>query len=246
VYSLTSTRKPTLIASMRASYGLSGWCRIDDDLDLPGPLYVRLRNVGGNVQVSEIYVDGRGEAIKPAAIRNLPLRQIEEWIAGDYPRGRLNVPGPDLSRLASSHATIWGRGTYAGRHCDECGGPVKRSKPHPPYGEQALTDWVALSWYAQYPGSGIPQSSSKGPKPGTPVPQPDLPRLDPPAGTRILSDDYLLAVKDAYAAAVANGLPPAKTLAPMAGVDVRTIHRWVSIARSRGLMDPPTKMGRPA
>jgi hypothetical protein len=224
---------------VQISFGNGGWCLVDADIDLPGRLYVRITEVEGQPRLTELYIDGRGERISPRALRSLPLAAIEEW-ASDGAARRRGVASPDLSRLASHYATWWDSRTYAGRHCDACGGPVRGKHPLPS-GERAMTDWPAMSWYAQGPESGIGQSPMGRERDHA---KPPKLKLDPPEDGR-LTDEFLRSVALAYEAAIARLIhAPAKKLGTLAGVSDRTVHRWVYLARKRGLMAPAKHKGR--
>lgn len=58
------------------------------------------------------------------------------------------------------------------------------------------------------------------------------PRLKRPAGRR-LDDGFYRRVAEAYRGAVANGLPPAKTLAADSDTPPGTVNRWIAGARQR-------------
>jgi hypothetical protein len=243
LYNLTTTRVGGLTALVQISYGNGGWCLVEPDADLAGRLYVRVSDVQGQPRLTELYIDGRGERISPRALRSLPLAAIEEW-AGEGSATRRDVAGPDLSRLASHYGTQWGTGAYSGEHCANCQAPLRGIKQvTDPLPDRALVDWVALSWFAQHSlldGYNIPQSPmGREHKRTTPA---EL-KLDPPEDGR-LSDEFLRTVAKAYVAAVGRRLPPAKTLAQLAAVSPRTVHRWCYIARKRGLMDPASSRGR--
>jgi hypothetical protein len=66
---------------------------------------------------------------------------------------RSQTPGPDLHRLAAHYATTWGKSAYDGWQCDTCGGPIKGLRGR----ILAVRNWVAESWFAQLPDSGIRQ-----------------------------------------------------------------------------------------
>jgi hypothetical protein len=70
------------------------------------------------------------------------------------------------------------------------------------------------------------------------------PRLERPASRR-LDDAFYARVADAYRGAVANGLPPSKTLAEDSGTPPGTINRWIAEARKpeRGYL-PPAERGK--
>ncbi|MCW2736099.1 hypothetical protein [Nocardioides sp.] len=206
---------------MRASEGNGGWVEVeDDDLGLPGRTYVRLSDVDGIDRVTEIYIDGRGEAIQPGAIRRFPLAVLEQWLSTWSSKARRGVAGPDLSRLASHFGTTWG---------DR---------------QATIHNWVALSWFAQYPKSDIRQprmgDRSRNAAP-TELVLPPLRLQAPEAG---LTDGFLSDVGKAYDAAIARGLPPAVTIADLAGVTKKTAQSWIYKARKRGLMLPAKSKGR--
>jgi hypothetical protein len=240
---------------MQARVGHGGWCRIDkdpeneNDPDLPGPMYVRLSNVGGNVVITEMYIDGRGERVKPGVLRKLNTSEIEQWLSSAYPRKQLGVPGPDLSRLAETYSTTWGPAMYAGAHCENCDGPVMGH--HGPDGRpRAVTDWLALSWLAQIPETGIKQPRRRARSHDrAAIPHSEMPRLEEPTRRRI-PDEWLLTLRSAYEWCVANGKSPAKTIAAHLGMDdeagQRKVQNWIALARKRGLMPRPPRPGRPA
>ncbi len=67
------------------------------------------------------------------------------------------------------------------------------------------------------------------------------PRLKRPAGRR-LDDDFYREVAEAYRAAVAHGLQPAKTLAEDSDTPLGTVNRWIARARrdEPGFLPPAT------
>ncbi len=69
----------------------------------------------------------------------------------------------------------------------------------------------------------------------------ERPRLVRPDGHK-LDDDFYAQVAAAYTAAVAAGLPPAKTLADESGVPQGTVNRWIAKAREKHL--PSTTAGK--
>lgn len=248
-YCELATSRATL-ALVRISYGNGGWVRVDA-IGLPGPFYVRFgQDEMGRWRAIEIYVDGDGESLSSATLR-LPLADIEAAVLedGEHLSIRSGVPGPDLRRLAAHFSTTWGASTYAGLHCDRCGGPVK-GRTHRPEGEvRAVQNWVAESYFAQYPNDAFPEPATRIKQ----VPMPkrtdppasgfeELPPLDPPAGRR-MTNEFLRELTHAYAIAAKNGTPPAPAIASVTGVSPRTVHKWISAARQRGIM-PPGQRGR--
>ena len=69
------------------------------------------------------------------------------------------------------------------------------------------------------------------------------PRLKRPKSRRELDDSFYERVGVAYTAAVAHGLPPAKTLAAESDTPPGTVNRWIAEARRRGHL-PPAQPGK--
>ncbi|MGW5742894.1 hypothetical protein [Amycolatopsis sp. NPDC003861] len=227
---------------MRIGYGNGGWVRVDG-IGLPGQVYARFaQGTDRRWRITELYVDGEGEPLPLAAIRQLPIDALEAAMleGPESVESRSNVAGPDLHRLAAHYATTWGSGTYSGRHCSSCGGPVRGRAHEGP--EKSLSNWVAESWFAQFAESGVRQASMpQAPEPPA-AEADDFPVLDPPQGSRI-TDDFLVRIRSAYALCLRRGLPPAPTIAELTAVSPRTVHKWVYTARARGIM-PPGQRGR--
>lgn len=68
-----------------------------------------------------------------------------------------------------------------------------------------------------------------------------LPAIKAPEGR--LTDGFLQDVAAAYRWYTAAQQPPAPSISELAGVPVRTVHRWVYEARKRGIL-PPARAGR--
>lgn len=165
--------------------------------------------------MTELYIDGRGSPLSARALREFPVQGLEHWAASMRERvDRLNVAGPDLSRLAAYFATRFGKAQH----------------------------WVADSWRAQYDDSGVRQAPMPRENFNDESDLPEV-SIDVPEDGR-LSDQFLSDVARAYAIAVARREAPANAIASAAGVSPRTVHRWVYTARKRGLMDPATSRGR--
>lgn len=220
---------------MRASFGNDGWVGIDD-VELPGPLYVRVReSTDGRLRISEIYLDGSESdtEIDTAGLRSIPFARIETLINAhrDAVVRGMRQPGPDLATLASYFRTSFGN--------------VER---------QIVNDrnWVVTSFAAQYPQSSLDDAG--------------LPRITRPRRQRRpwqvvseekdfrltrgpddgLTDEFLRNVARAYAAAVARGESPNKAIAEQVGYganSTRSVERWVYLARQRGIM-PRGKKGQ--
>lgn len=211
---------------MRASYGSGGWVSIDD-LDLPGPLYVRFRDDAGRLRVSELYLDAsRGpNFIDAQDIQSLPFRQIEAAINywEEYLGFRLNEAAPDLSTLASYYATTF-------TNFDE---PL------------ADGNWVVGCIASQYIPPGEKKATTTNGQPVMRVPHArrQWKFRETDEGFRLtsrptegLTDEFLYEVARAYTAAVARGERPNKAIAEQTGYPVKTAQRWVYTARLRGIM----------
>jgi hypothetical protein len=221
---------------MRLSYGNGGWVRVDG-IGLPGPLYVRFANDDrGRWRAVELYIDGHDTPLSTAMLRQLRLDLLEAAVLqDDNMAARSQTPGPDLHRLAAHYATTWGKSAYDGQHCDTCGGPIKGVRGR----ILALRNWVAESWFAQLPDSGIRQVPMPREPRALDAELEELPAIEPPAGHR-MTDDFLYTVARAYALAALKGLAPAPAIAEQAGVSPRAVHKWVYTARKRGIMPPGT------
>lgn len=228
---------------MELHYGHGGWVRVTDDA-LPGDLYLRLApDERGRWRTADFYLHGAWRPVVAADLRELDLSGIEEAILGDLDvlEREAGIHGPDLETLAASFATSYGSGVYGGRHCEECAAPLRGVSARTP--ERWSGDWVALSWFAQYDGNPIRRPKIEPTDrhhwaPGA------VPRLQRPVGG--LTDEFLEHVASAYRQAVLEGKHPAPELARQvgSGTSARTIHKWVSIARQRGIMPPASRQGR--
>jgi len=231
---------------MKLRGGNGGWAVFEAlDLGLPGRTYVRLTEVDGVDRVTELYVDGRGEPIRPGYFRNFPLAEIEQWLAG-FGGGftaRREVAGPDLSRLASYFAHTWGG--YRGN----CNAPLKGRRSDKGLGDRAIDNWAELAYISQYeatfsevhvkqPPMGDGRQNSEWDE----IEAPEV-RLEYKSGQR-LTPAFLSDVATAYDAAIARGLAPAETISKLVNVDRKTAQSWIYKARKGGLMPPAKSKGR--
>ena len=220
---------------VRASFGHGGWVGLDG-LDLPGPLYVRLRPDPNNrLRIKEFYIDAsQGEAaISHAALRELPLGQIEAWINAhrEQVERKASRPSPDLSK----YATFFSSGfDYArsveGRHW------VAIS-----FAEQLPDDRLEAGHVPEFPRVERVERAWRDARDSKEEAEFRLPPGGPPNG---LTDDFLQDVAKAYAAAVARRERPNVALAKQTGAPVKSVQRWVYTARQRGIM-PRGSRGRP-
>jgi hypothetical protein len=235
---------------VRIKFGKGGWVQVDG-IGLPGPLYARfVFDEEGRPRASEIYVDGDGQTLSTAILRQLRLDLLEAAVLedGGHLQESSRVPGPDLRRLAAHFGTSWGSLTYDGQHCDRCGGPVKGGLWRRRQGRtEAMQNWVAESFFAQMSDAAFPELPARikqvpMPKKSRPPGEEaeELPVLEPPAGRR-MTDDFLREVARAYAVAARKGRPPAPSIAEVAGVTDRAVHKWIYTARKRGIMPPGTR-----
>lgn len=194
----------------------NGWVEV---IDLPvlgeRRLYVRLQpDAAKRLKVTELFVDGDGQALPAALFRELPIEQIEGYANGIAEKilNTMKYPGPPMAILASHHATV--------------------------FGSRAAKHWVAQAYFSQLFGSDLPKATKRA-KRGSPSALNRPPKLQVPAGSR-LSDEFLSDVAAIYKWAIANNLPPAPAIFAETGggVSIRTIQGWVAKSRKRGMLLP--------
>jgi hypothetical protein len=208
---------------MQISYGYAGWIRADD-IDLPGPLYLRLRpDERGRWRVTELYLDGRDAPVTGAMLRQLPLAAIESIAQKDGDDQHLarqdEYPGIQMSVMASHYATpaSWPAGTP---------------------GEDWLDDMLA----SQIKRGGAPTPIKRARDPKIRTPMADNSPLSAPGGR--VTDEFLRELARRYMALVERGeRGPAVTLAKQAHVTVHAVRKWVYMARQRGIL-PPGRRGQ--
>jgi hypothetical protein len=223
------------LLDMRLWYGYGGWIRVQSE-DSPGWAYLRLADDGhGGWRTRELYVNAGENVIPAVALRKLPLAKIEALAVQGEGREhldkRMRSPGPQLSVMAESFTT-----RYIGKrgNCETCGSPVD-----PKHGR--CLDWLETSWWAQFDQPDVqvrvrqPNRRPRAKPDERKAPPEPSPLSSPDDG---LTDEFFKQVRAAYDAAVNAGRPPAPTLAEQAGTTVRTVHRWVYLARKRGIMQP--------
>lgn len=220
---------------MRASIGNDGWVAVDD-VGLPGPLYVRVApQPDGRLRLVELYLDASqsGSPLAGDDLRQLPIGRIEGLVNdnADAVRARLGLPAPDLSTLASYYGYTFGD---LGREIES-------------------RDWVGLSFACQFDQDAYAEPLSELPSFARPSKQArawdgvrevesDFRLTSGPADG--LTDAFLNDVRRAYAAALARGERPNVSIAEQTGAPLKTVQRWVWIARQRGIM-PRGRRGVP-
>src|SRR6266699_377628 len=100
-----------LETTVRAAVGNGGWVAFEGN-GFPAGTYARFGLDGrGRLEVRELYLapDGR---LDPAVLRRLPLVTMEALVGNPDLRqavvARLELPGPDLRRLAAHFASGFG------------------------------------------------------------------------------------------------------------------------------------------
>jgi hypothetical protein len=207
--------------------GNAGWvrCAVDGRV-----LYLRLcPDARGRWVVREMVLDAsEGDAITPRAMVKLPLASIESFVntdtpTRDYLRDHVDTGSPvggpasggsNVAVLVSHFATTFGPKTDPARN------------------------WAAAAQESTMPGAQRVRKQ----RPPRRVPPDTSYRLSAP--TAGLTPEFLGNVGRAYAAAVARGEAPNKTLASDAMVPIRSIERWVYLARKSGIMPPARKGSR--
>lgn len=193
--------------------GDGGWFLLARQQGLPGPrTYVRMAPVAGRLRAVELYVDGDGQPLAQSKIGEVALSRVEAE-AGDLVRQHGVVPmgtAPEMSVLASHLGATWA----------------------PPRAGDPPQHWVAEAYLARNGAAGVARPKRK---PLGRLFELEQDILDGPPVDG-LTDGFLGRVASSYATAVRQGLPPAPTLAGQAHVSPRTVHRWVRLARERGIM----------
>jgi hypothetical protein len=217
---------------MRISVGNGCWVAIDD-LGLPGPLYVRFGGTDdtGRLRVTEFYLDAsqnRETPIEAGDLRELPLSGIEAVVNAELAevvRKRADHPAPDLGTLASYFVTTFGN---LPREVDN-------------------HNWVATSFAAQYNravwvGAGFaPVPRVRRKERSTSIREVDAEYRIQEGPVDGLTDDFLSQVARAYAAALARGERPNRTIAQQLNYPLKSVQRWVYTARLRGIMPRGTR-----
>ena len=233
---------------MRISIGNGGWVGVDG-LDLPGPLYVRVRAVDGRLRIVELYIDASdgADAIDARDLRELPLSQVEAFInafAEDVTM-RADLISPDLSTLASYYATAFGRtaqqvaegnwvvSSFAAQQVRAFGADRAVLR-----GDQLLTEDDATAALAADPGLGrvmwvARAERAKGWR-GVRSSEREFRMTAGPVDG--LTDAFLHDLARAYRAAVARGERPNVAIAEQTRYPVKSVQRWVYTARQRGVM----------
>ena len=214
---------------VKAVIGNGGWVALDG-LDLPGPLYVRVRDDAGRLRITELYLDAsRGSSfIEAQDIRDLPVRVIETFLNyyGDGIRDRMKIPAPDLSTLASYFGTTFMRYEELIAEGNWVAASLAGQDLLSPGQKRGITEKqrapVMRVPHARRRWSGIREADegfrlTAGPTEG-------------------LTDDFLHDVAHAYAAAVTRGEKPNVSIAEQVGYPLKTVQRWVYTARLRGIM----------
>jgi len=210
----------------QVSVGNGGWCRWEAAGGEEG--YVRVRLIGERLAVSELYF-GRDNGITATALRQIPIADIEASVNHEtlrsYVISRLDLPGVDLATAASFYAHTFGK--------------------HPGH-------WVGDMLWSQYDpaffeGTGIePPKRPTRPRKGRPVEVESLaePRLTIPTSTPY-PDAFYRQVARVYASLAAAHRNPAALIfdANPTIENVTTVHRWVRVCRSKGLL-PPAQRGK--
>lgn len=204
------------------SYGNGGWVRYRSSRSALAA-YVRYIDRDGRLEPAELYLEQVDAGVLDSnSLREIPLGEINAWVNAEpaLVRDRLGIAAPDLRRAARHYSTTtWG---------------------HP----DKVLHWVAAMYWAQIPGSGIPQAPLPKVKPFAPVEvEPVDPALNvPPA--RPYGDDFYAQVADVYRALSLIERSPAGAIADANGVPITTAHRWVKVARQRGLLEPARRQKR--
>jgi hypothetical protein len=233
---------------VQVTFGNGGWVALGGlDPELPGPVYIRFREINGRMRMTEFYLDASGSegGIEAEDLRAFPVRQVEALVNEDAVQLKHfeQRPAPDLSVLASYFTTDI-------RDVVDLADQVGKG------------NWVVASLVAQQ----LPPSEEQGTVFGSP--QGGGHQLTPGeqagAGFAVmrvrrrlanwevrevdtsyrlergpddgLTNEFLSTIARAYNAAIARGESPCKAIAGQTGHGKRTVERWVYTARQRGIM----------
>lgn len=217
------------MVTMRMHVGLAGWARFDDSR-LPGALYVRWAPADtGRLTARCLHVE-TPDGIDAADIRDMPWREYESW-ANDI-RGEITKRLGDacatngMPQLAQAFSTVYDPG-------------------------QVASDWVAAAYWSDFE----PEARDTA---GLGHLNPPKPARTRTRGTRRdtgyrltrgpldgLTDEFMGDLSRAYHAAVGRGERPNRAIYESLDgqYPIRTIERWVYLARQRGIMPPARKRG---
>lgn len=193
----------------RLSIGNAGWVRWETD-DLPNGVLVRFDSVDGRLDPAEIYL--HNDRLDARTLREIPLGEITRWVNApdvcQHVLARMELPGPDLSTLASFYATS--------------------------FGSRAPDHWVRRSFEAQVRDSGEPIAPPAR-RYGLAVERrsaTSLHRLRVPT-SRPYPDEFYARIATAHSEGATRN-----DIAQATGVPPTTVDRWVKEARRRGLLAP--------
>jgi hypothetical protein len=202
------------------AFGNGGWVRYQHKR-LPFPVLLRFApNERGRLEIAELYVAG-GVPITGELLRRINLGRIEASV-NEEPRERLRLqtPGPDLATLASYYSTSFSFSGLAGE--------IPREK----------LDWVALSFKAQYDGSG--ERSPKRKQLSSPLGSIEYvvdAALDvPPKGSRAYPAEFYQRLAEVYKQLARTVRAPAEVIADANNVEVKRVHTWIEGARRKGFL----------
>lgn len=202
--------------------GNGGWLRFER-----GDLVVFLRAAeqpDGTFELVELYTGSQG--LTAGLLASIPLQRITRHInepgVAEYVRAVVQLPAVDLATAASYYATTFGV---------RDGSPVR---PH----------WAADMYWSQVRDSGVP-AAPPARQPGVvevlPPRMPDA-RLDVPS-TRPFPESFYESFAALYSELSDLTHAPAPVIADANRVTLTQVHRWVRVARSKGLLAPPAPRG---
>ncbi|WP_157846962.1 hypothetical protein [Streptomyces achromogenes] len=168
---------------------------------------------------SVVMRSGTDEPLSGRVWRRIPLAQLEEWLTWVL----IRLP----SALPETHSAVTAQ---RNRDLFAHGAPDVPSPSLDVLDDYfEATDAYRMITFSPVPSGMVVTESGR------------VPKLAAPEGR--MTDDFLKDVADAYRWATNAQKAPAPALAELAGVPVRTVHRWVYEARKRGIL-PPARTGR--
>lgn len=203
-----------------------GWLRLRERGGGPSVyLHFAIAGTAGQERIdlrSVVMLAGGDEALSGRIWRRIPLSQIEAALA----RTLLTEMPTEAARYGQAQA----RDAFtSGLEAFEIEAKIKAPSLDTLDEYFEATADIATMFFSPVPSGMLVSDAGR------------IPQLKPPEGR--LTEDFLRDVADVYRWATDMGQSPGPAIAELAGVPVRTVHRWVYEARKRRIL-PPARSGR--
>ncbi|MFJ4201564.1 hypothetical protein ACIP2Y_18275 [Streptomyces sviceus] len=209
-----------------------GWLRLREQSGGGPSVFLHYQLAGPTRQErlelqSVVMRGGESEGLSGRVWRRIPLSQIEEALTAWLVHAPFNAPTESVALNALQARETFMSGSDVG-------------EVEPPsldfldeYFDQ--TEDLATIFFNPMPSGMLVSDGEDG------LPAEKVPQISPPGGR--LTDEFLSDVADAYRWFTDAKKAPAPGISEMAGIPVRTVHRWIYEARRRGIL-PPARAGR--